>query len=164
MIEYIRIPEERMKILNKYPKLKEKLENLSEAKIELGEDVVIEIDDSIKMMRIKEVVKAFGRGFDMEDALNLLDEDFFLQAIEVRDFAGKSRNRMLTLKGRAIGSEGKTKQRIEKMTETKIAVYGKTICIIGRWMDVQLAAKAIEMLLSGSLHNTVYRFLEQQKR
>jgi len=164
MIEYVRIPEERMRIFRKDSGLKKNLEKLSEAKIELGEDVVIETDDPLKMMRIKEVVKAFGRGFDMEDALNLLDEDFCLQPIEVRDFAGKSRNRMLTLKGRVIGSEGKTKQRIEKMTETKIAVYGKTVCIVGRWLDVQLAAKAIEMLLSGSLHNTVYRFLEQQKR
>lgn len=164
MIDSVRIPEERMKILFKDSKLKEKLEKLSDAKIDLNEDVVIETDDPLKMLRIKEVVKAFGRGFDMEDALNLLDEDFCLQAIEVRDFAGKSRNRMLTLKGRVIGSEGKTKQRIEKITETKISVYGKTVCIVGRWLDVQLAAKAIEMLLSGSLHNTVYRFLEQQKR
>jgi len=164
MIDVVRIPEERMKILRRDAKMKGKLENLSNAKINLTEDVEIETEDPLNMMRVKEAVKAFGRGFDMEDALNLLDESFCMQAIEVRDFSGKSRNRMLVLKGRVIGSEGKTKQRIEKMTETKIAVYGKTICIVGKWLDVNLAAKAIEMLLSGSLHNTVYRFLEQQKR
>jgi ribosomal RNA assembly protein len=164
MIDYVRIPEERIKILKNNSKLKENLEKLSEAKIELGEEVAIQVEDPIAMLRVKEVVKAFGRGFDMEDALNLLDEDYYLHIIEVSDFAGKSRNRMLTLKGRVIGSEGKTKQRIEKISETKISVYGKTVCIVGKWIDVELAAKAIEMLLSGSLHNTVYRFLEQQKR
>jgi len=164
MIGVVRIPEERMKILRRDAKMKDKLENFSNSKIKLTEDVEIETEDPLNMMRVKEVVKAFGRGFDMEDALNLLDEIFCMQTIEVRDFSGKSRNRMVVLKGRVIGSEGKTKQKIERMTETKIAVYGKTIGIVGKYLDVHLAAKAIEMLLSGSLHNTVYRFLEQQKR
>jgi ribosomal RNA assembly protein len=71
---------------------------------------------------------------------------------------------MLTLKGRVIGTNGKTKKLIENFTETKLAIYGKTICIIGRWDRVVIAKKSIEMLLSGRLHTTVYRFLEKQRR
>jgi len=164
MIDFVAITKERMKILRNDTKAVEKLEKLSDSKIELNEEVSIECDDSLKLLSVKEVVKAFGRGFDLEDALNLLDEEYFLQFIEVKDFAGKSRNRMTVLKGRVIGTGGKTKKMIENFAEVKISIYGKTIGIIGKWDRVVTAKKAIEMILSGSLHATVYRFLEKQRR
>lgn len=164
MIDFVRIPEERLKILKKEIKWKEKLEKFSDSKITFSEDVQIESADPLQLLRVKEVVKAFGRGFDFETALNLLDEEFYLEIIEVRDFSGKSENRMETLKGRVIGSEGKSKNIIEKYTEAKVAIYGKTISIIGRWDGVVKAKKAIEMLLSGSSHSSVYRFLEKGGR
>lgn len=164
MIDFVAIPKERMKILRNEAKAVEKLEKLSDSKIELNEEVSIECKDSLKRLRVKEVVKAFGRGFDLEAALNLLDEEYSLQLIEVKDFAGKSRNRMTVLKGRVIGTGGKTKKMIENFAEVKISIYGKTIGIIGKWDRVMTAKKAIEMILSGSLHSTVYRFLEKQRR
>ena len=164
MIDFVVMPKERMKLLKKNKKAVEKLEKLSESKIKLNEEVSIECEDALKRLRIKEVVKAFGRGFDMEVALNLLDEEFRLDLIEIKDFTGDSRNRMITLKGRVIGTGGKTKKLIENFAEVKISIYGKTIGIIGKWDRVMIARKAIEMILSGSLHSTVYRFLEKQRR
>jgi ribosomal RNA assembly protein len=164
MIDFVRIPEERLKILRREKKLKDQLEKFTESKIRLNEDVEIECEDSLKVWRIKQVIQAFGRGFDFDTAMNLLDEDYCLEAIEIRDYAGKSRSRMLTLKGRVIGTKGKTKELMEKYTETKIAIYGKTICIVGKWDRVMIARKAVEMLLSGRLHTTVYKFLEKAKR
>ncbi|MEM7825575.1 MAG: KH domain-containing protein, partial [Candidatus Aenigmatarchaeota archaeon] len=79
------------------------------------------------------------------------------------DYAKKSRNRLITLRGRVIGTEGKTKKLIEKHADVKISIYGKTISIIGKWDKLMIAKKAIEMLLSGSLHSSVYKFLEKQK-
>lgn len=163
MIDFVRINEDRMKILKNDEKLIGKLEKFADVKIELNEDVTIESEDPLKILRVKQIIQAFGRGFDFEDALDLLDEDYCLEIIEIKDFSGKSRNRMMTLKGRMIGTEGKTKKLIEKYSECKISVYGKTICIIGKWDKVRIAREAIEMILSGSLHNTVYRFLERQK-
>jgi ribosomal RNA assembly protein len=110
------------------------------------------------------VIQAFGRGFDFNAAMNLLDEEYYLETIEIKDYTGKSRSRMITLKGRVIGTKGKTKKLIENYTQTKLAIYGKTICIIGKWDRVMIAKKAIDMLLSGKLHTTVYRFLEKTKR
>jgi len=164
MIDLVRIPEERLKILKRDKKLKEQLERFTESKIQLNEDVEIDCDDPLKVLRIKMVIQAFGRGFDFDTALNLLDEDYSLEVIEIKDYAGKSRERMVVLKGRVIGTEGKTKKLIENFTETKIAVYGKTISIIGRWNRTPIARKAVEMFLNGSLHNTVYRFLEKVKK
>ncbi len=163
MKDWVRIPEERMKILKKNEEWIEELENLAGCKIELNEEVSIESEDPLKILRIKEVIKAFGRGFSFRDALSLLDEDYYLEIINVKDFSGKSKNRMKTLKARVIGSEGKAKKMIERYTNAKIAIYGKTISIIGRFDEVRIAREAIEMLLKGSLHSTVYRFLERSR-
>jgi ribosomal RNA assembly protein len=163
MIEHILIPEERMRKLRKDEKWRTELKKFSEAKIELNEGITIESDDSIQVLRLKEVIKAYGRGFAFKDSLDLLDEEFVLETMDVREFTGKSKKRQIVLKGRVIGTQGKTKGMVEMYTETKIAVYGKTVSIIGRWKDVRMAKEAISMLLSGSMHNTVYRFLETSK-
>ena len=164
MIDFVRITEERIKILKKNKKFIEQLQKLSETKIKLNEEISLESEDSLKILRVKLVLQAFGRGFDFDTALNLLDEDFYLECINIKEFTGKSRTRMTTLKGRVIGTKGKTKKMIEKFSETKIAIYGKMISIIGRWEGLSIAKQAIEMLLQGSLHSTIYRFLERSKK
>lgn len=163
MIDFVAIPKERINILKNDRKTVERLENLSESKIKLNEEVLIECDDVLRILRIKEVIKAFGRGFDFEDALNLLDEDYYLETVDIKEFSGKSKNRMITLRGRVIGKEGKTKKLIEKYADVKISIYGKTIGIIGKWSAIMIAKKAIEMILLGSLHSTIYRFLEKNR-
>lgn len=163
MIDYIVIPEERMKILRRNKNFIEQLKKFTDSKIELNEEICIDCEDSIKTLRIKEVLKAFGRGFDFNTALNLLDEEYYLEIIDLKDYAKRSRNRLITLRGRVIGTEGKTKKLIEKYTDVKISIYGKTISIIGKWDKLMIAKKAIEMLLSGCLHSSVYKFLEKQK-
>ena len=163
MIEHIAIPEERIKILRNDRKLENELKKLLNIKLKIDDDISIEGEDSIQLLRTKEVIKAFGRGFDTDSSLNLLDEDYFLETIEVKAFAGKSRDRQITLKGRVIGKDGKTKKMIEKYAEVEISIYGKTISIIGKWDNIRIAREAIEMLLSGCKHNTVYRFLKEQK-
>ncbi len=163
MIEHIAIPEERIKVLKKDRKLENELKNLVDMKLRINDDISIEGNDPIQLLRVKEVVRAFGRGFDADPALNLLDEDYFLETIEMKAFAGKSRDRQIVLKGRVIGKEGKAKEIIEKYTDVKIAIYGKTISVIGKWDNVKIARDAIEMLLFGSKHTTVYRFLKEQK-
>ena len=124
------------------------------------ETVEIESDDPLKVFRVKEVVKAFGRGFNVDNALNLLDEQFYLEIIEIES---KSKDRIAVLKGRIIGREGGTKKIIEKISGAKISIYGKTISIIGRWDEVQIAREAVNLILSGSKHSTVYRFLKEKQ-
>lgn len=164
MIEHVSIPEERIKILRKDEKWRDKLKKFVDVDVKIiDEEIVLEHEDPLILMRVKEVMKAFGRGFDFDISLDLLDEGQFLEVLNVGDFAGKSRERKLTLKGRVIGREGKSKEIIEKYAGVKVAIYGKTISIIGRWENVKVAARAIQMLLCGSKHTTVYRFLKIQK-
>ena len=158
MIDFVKIPEDRLKFF-KRQKYGEKLEKLTGCKIRGNEEISIEAEDSILLMRIKDVIKAFGRGFDFDEALNLLDEQYCLETINIKDFSRKSKERMIVMKGRVIGTEGKAKRLIEKQTNVKIAIYGKTVSIIGKWEDVQKAKQAIESLLQGRKHSTVFRSL-----
>ena len=53
---------------------------------------------------------------------------------------------------------------IEKMTDTSMSVYGKTIGIIGKLHNVAIARQAVEMLLEGAPHGNVFKWLEVKKR
>lgn len=162
-MEFVAIPEDRMKILRENILVyNRKLRSFLDVKVSLNEDVEIDGVDALAVMRTKEIVRAFGRGFEFEDALLLVDEEYILEVLNVSDFA-KSRNRQVVLKGRIIGTESKVKKLIEKCSGAKIAVYGKTVSIIGKWENLRVAREAVEIILSGSRHSTVFMFLKERK-
>jgi ribosomal RNA assembly protein len=59
---------------------------------------------------------------------------------------------------------GKTRNIIEELTDTNVAVYGHTVSIIGTIEEAEVAREAVQMLVKGSLHATVYRFLHRKRR
>ncbi len=121
--------------------------------------------DPTVLFRAKEVVTAIGRGFSPEHAFRLLkDDETMLEVIDLRETVGRSQSDMKRLKGRVIGKEGKTRRIIEELTEANICVYGHTISIIGEIDQVEIAKEAVRMLIRGSLHGTVYRFLHRKRR
>jgi len=160
----VKMPKQRVRLLRKNnEKLKKHFEEITNVTLHLHEDEVwFETDDPIEAMSIKQVLIAFARGFDLDDALNLLDDRYGLEIINITDYVGKSKSRLITMRGRIIGTEGKTKRAIENAANVKIAVYGKTVSILGRWENIPKARRAIEMLLEGRMHKTVYRWLELQ--
>jgi len=121
--------------------------------------------DASVLYRGKEVVTAIGRGFSPEKAFRLInDEDAILDIIDLRLAFGKSESDIKRVKGRIIGAEGKTRRLIEELTDSSIAVYGHTVSIIGNIEETQIAREAVEMLVRGSLHATVYKFLHRKRR
>jgi len=165
MIEFVLIPEERLKIFrDKRLLYTRRLRDFLDVKMWAADNVVeIEGEDAMTVMRAKEIVRAFGRGFDWNDALDLVDDEYMLDVINMTDFAGKSRNRQIVLRGRVIGTDGKSKDIIEKYSGAKVAVHGKTVSIIGKWENVKVARDAIKALLSGAKHAGVFKTLEERK-
>lgn len=159
-MDSIKIPQKRELLFKKNKEVKEKIEKLTETKLELNDGISIE-GESFNVFQAKQVLKAFGRGFDVNDALNLLDDDYGLEVIDLTEFT-KSKKRLKTLKGRIIGTAGKTKKQIEKLTDVKLSISGKTVSIIGRWEKINIAKEAIMKLIRGCMHQTLYRWLEQQ--
>ena len=170
---YVKIPQERIGALigpdgRVKARIEKKLSVMLQIDSETG-DVEIalspEAQDPSFLLRAKEVVTAIGRGFSSEKAFVLLeDEEATLMVIDLRELVGRSQADMKRLKGRVIGQNGKTRQIIEELTEAKISVYGHTISILGTLDQSEVAKEAIYMLLEGSQHRTVYRFLNRKRR
>ncbi|MCX6710229.1 MAG: KH domain-containing protein [Candidatus Woesearchaeota archaeon] len=119
--------------------------------------------DSIKLYTAKEVIRAISRGFNPKIAVQMLKSDYTFEVIELRHVIS-SVSQMKRLKGRVIGEGGKARKTIEDLTDTNISVYGKTIGVIGEASRVAIARKAIELLLKGSAHHSVYTWLERKRR
>lgn len=165
----IRVPGERIGvIIGPNGSVRKQIEEKATAKVridsETGEVEVVEPQDAVKGMRALEVIQAIGRGFSPEKALRLFDDDMLM--LEVIDLSEIARNEkdLQRIKGRLIGSGGKTRDTFERLAGARISVYGKTVSLLGYPEHNAIARTGINMLLEGSPHSPVYQFLEKQHR
>ncbi|MGM5481037.1 MAG: KH domain-containing protein [Nanobdellota archaeon] len=163
----LKIPKERIAILiGKDGVVKDELELQAKASIDVDSDegdVRMKGEDSILLFQLKDIIKAIGRGFNPEVAMRLFKQDYILEVITMTDFV-KAKNHMVRLKGRVIGKNGKARETLEELTDTNISVYGKTISIVGFCDKVAVCKRALETLLSGSPHSSVFKMLEKQRK
>jgi ribosomal RNA assembly protein len=163
-VRVVRIPDERVGVLiGEGGDTLAEIEDLTSTDITVEDgEVQVTGEDPLQEMTAQQIAKAIGRGFNPDDALRLLEENAGLAVINIKDFtntdSGKER-----LKGRVIGRDGEAKRHIENETNTELAVYGKTVSVLGPLRGVEIAKKAVEMLLDGSSHAAAYRYLEQNK-
>jgi len=170
--EYLKIPKERVGVLiGKDGATKEHIENMTSTKLDIdsetGSITIVpteRMEDPLAVWKVRYIVKAIGRGFSPEIALKLLDDEFILEIISLSDFVGKSKKAILRQKGRIIGREGRTKEIITEMTGVDVSVYGKTVALIGDMERIQIAKEAVQMILEGVRHKSVYSFLEKKKQ
>jgi len=170
---FIKVPKERVGVLiGPEGRTKKSIEDKLSVELQIDSeagDVSILLKqnatDPSTLFSAKDVVTALGRGFSPEHAFRLIrDEDAMLDIIDLRMVFGKSEADIKRVSGRIIGMNGKTRGIIEELTGASVAVYGHTVAIIGTMDQVQVAREAIEMLIKGSLHGTVYRFLHRKRR
>jgi ribosomal RNA assembly protein len=171
-IEYLKIPKDRVGVLiGPKGEVKKTIENLTETFLDIDSEegtVTLSPNENMKdplgTWKANSIVKAIGRGFSPEKALELKDDDVYLEIIRIPLFVGKSKKALARYKGRIIGKEGKTRELIIDMAEVSMAVYGKTVSFIGELDNVMTAKEAVEMILNGSRHKSVYGFLEIKKQ
>lgn len=163
----LKIPKDRVAVLiGKKGELKRQLEHTTKTKLDIDSDegdVTITGKDALLLYGCREVVRAIGRGFNPDIAVLLLKQDYGIEFISLSEYA-RNPNDMERLRGRVIGEGGKSRKTIEDLTFTHISVYGKTIGIIGQFEHIPVARKAVEALLAGRKHGTVYKFLERKRR
>ena len=170
---FVRIPKERVGVLigpegkvkrDVEERLKVKLEIESEAggvEINLNEKAT---DPSV-LFRAKDVVTAVGRGFSPDQAFRLIrNEDVVFDFIDLRAIFGRSDSDIRRVKSRIIGMNGKTRRTIEELTEADVVVYGHTVGFIGTFEQVDIARNAVQMIIQGSEHHSVYNFLQKKRR
>lgn len=110
----------------------------------------------------EKILNAINRGFNPEKALKLLDELYDLEVFNLYNILGRSDKKVKRMKGRVIGRNGEIRKAIEKYAESYVSVYGKTISIIAEYENLQIARKAVNMLLSGMPHHSVLKYLENK--
>jgi ribosomal RNA assembly protein len=166
---YARISAERIGVLiGPEGVTKERLQKATGARISVdsttGEVTIDEstASDPVLALKARDIVHAMARGFSEDRAFRLLDEDAYLEVLDIKDFA-HSKNRVSQIRARLIGSRGKTRRLIEELTGVDMSVWGHTVALIGGSFEMAIAREAILMLLRGSEHKTVYRFLERKR-
>jgi len=163
----LRIPKDRIAVLiGKSGEIKRELEKETKTHIDVDSkegEVKISGKDPLTLYSAREVIKAIGRGFNPETAKQLLMIDYGFDMINLSEKA-RNQNDLTRLKGRLIGEQGKSRKTIEDLTQTSICVYGKTAGIIGPMDNVADARKALEQVISGLPHASVYRWLERRRK
>ncbi|MCX8150238.1 MAG: KH domain-containing protein [Candidatus Bathyarchaeota archaeon] len=170
---FVRIPKERIGVLvGPEGKVKRDIEEQLHVELNVeSEDGGVEITLSEKapdpslLFKAKDVVTAIGRGFTPENAFRILrNEDTVFDFVDLRAIFGRSESDIKRVKGRIIGMNGKTRKTIEELTEADVVVYGHTVGLIGTFEQVDAARNAVQMLIQGSQHHTVYNFLQKKRR
>jgi len=168
---FVRIPKERVGILiGPEGKTKQYIEDKLGAKLDVDTEGSITItltpkaaDPSI-LLKAKDIVAAIGRGFAPEIAFRLIrNEDDIYDMVDLRLIFGRNDSDIKRIKGRIIGADGKTRRLIEELSEADVVVYGHTVGIIGNFEQVDTARNAIQMLIDGCQHNTVYKYLQRKR-
>ncbi|AMH93859.1 MAG: RNA-processing protein [Candidatus Methanomethylophilus sp.] len=167
----IRIPSDRVgALVGKDGSSKKMIEERTGIKLQIDKEGEVVYDDNaegvepIMALQIMDVIKAVGRGFNPDKAMKLLDDDdMYFESIDIKDVIGDRQNQVVRARGRLIGKDGKTRKLIEDLADVYMSVYGNTVSLIGNSISLPIAKNAIEMLLHGSEHSTVYHYLESQR-
>ncbi len=108
------------------------------------------------------IIQAIDFGFDLENAFLLLNEDFNLKFINIKDFT--RRQNLKEVRGRIIGRAGRAKATIEQLTGGAIVVHGNKIGLIVDSEHLDASVQAIQNLIKGAKHANVFAYLERRNR
>ena len=171
-MRYLKIPLDRVGVLiGPHGDTKKYIEEHAHVSLDIDSDIgEISIDDRtsddpLMIFKVENIVRAIGRGFSPEHAFRRLfsdDADFYL--FDIYEYVGKKPTHVKRVKSRVIGSGGKTKRILEELTQADISVYGHTIAVIADIFFMDIVKKALDMLLNGSKHATVYQYVERSMK
>ena len=162
----LRIPKARVgSLIAKKGKDKTILEKHTNTSIKVSAEGEVEITgEGLGGYLCGEIVKAIGRGFNPQVALQLLEDNYGLEIIDLKSYAGNNKKKLTRIKSRIIGIKGKAWKVIERLTECDMSVYGNTVSLLGNHEKLYIAFRGVEKLLMGSPHGNVYGFLEREMK
>jgi len=152
-------------------KVKKEIEKALGVKINIDSktgdcEVLPIIDDPnyipLNVYTAQKIVNAINRGFNPSKAMKLIEEDYDIEVFNLLSILGKSEKHIKRVKGRIIGRSGEMRRAIERFAESFVSVYGKTVSVIALYEDLQIARKAINMIIKGMPHHMVLKYLENK--
>ncbi len=152
-------------------KIKKEIENALGVKVNIESktgdcEVLPNIDNPnyapLNVYTAQKIVNAINRGFNPAKAMKLMEENYDIEVFNLLSILGKSEKHIKRVKGRIIGRNGEMRRAIERFAESFVSVYGKTVSVMALYEDLQIARKAINMIIKGIPHHTVLKFLENK--
>jgi ribosomal RNA assembly protein len=164
-MQQVYIPNERIRKLKLHKELISRVEKLCNCKITLdSSDDIVEINgEAYPEYSARSIIYAFGRGFEMEIASKLSENDYYFSSIDISQLVSSDK-RMKQVKARIIGEDGRTKRYIEEVSGAKMSVYGDTVSFIGTIEQINEAETAANTLIEGGTHRLAYHRMEAAHR
>jgi len=168
---YARIPEDRIGVLiGPGGRTKRSIAEATRTTVDVdaddGEVTVAGSEvDPVAVLKARDIVLAIGRGFSPERAMRLLKENTFLGVVDIKLATGhREKAALRRIRSRVIGTAGRARERIEELSGCWMSVYGSTVALIGQEDQLERATRAVELLLRGSEHSTVFHMLSRLRR
>lgn len=108
------------------------------------------------------VLEAMDYPFLVDDALLLKSEDYLFEVMDIKHYT--KRNDVDVIKGRIIGTKGKTLKVLMDLSGCEITVKDNNVAIIGKAENIKNAVQAVISLIRGSKQGNVYAGLEGANR
>jgi len=168
---YARIPEDRIAVLiGPGGRTRRRIAEATGAQVEIdaeeGEVTVSSAEtDPLGALKARDIVLAIGRGFSPDRAMRLARDNTFLGILDIKRTTGhRDKPALRRIRARVIGTRGHARSRIEELSGCSMSVYGSTVALIGDEEQLQRATRAVELLLRGSEHSTVFHMLARLRR
>lgn len=147
--------------ISKIAKNKNQLEKELDVKITLCRGFIEIEGEAIAEYPALQVIEAITLGFDIQTSLLLKDEEYILQKIQIKDYIGKAKQRLIQVKARIIGKKGKAIKTISELGNCSIKLHENLVAIIGMASDAETTLDSVISLIRGSNHSNVYARLEK---
>jgi ribosomal RNA assembly protein len=126
-----------------------------------GKQTTIE-GESVNEYEARIVLEAISFGFSAKKALYLKEPDMIFRILHIKDFT--RRKNLEEVRGRIIGSQGRTKKTIEAISDCHLVLNGNELGIIAHTDLIEEATTALENLIKGSKQGNVYKYLEKMNK
>lgn len=159
----VKVPMDRVGvIIGKNGSTLKELQEKTKTRMSVEENDVLIEGKSLYVWKARDIIRAIARGFSPVRAMRLLKDQYMLDIIDLSEYL-PTEKAIKRVKARIIGKNGRTRELIEEHTGVFVSVYGKTVALIGSMEGLDVARRAVEMLIEGSKHSTVYAYLEQNR-
>jgi len=109
-----------------------------------------------------QALEAINTGFSTYKSLSLKNEKIIFQKLNIKDLT--KRQDLERVRGRIIGTKGKTLQTLHNLTNCEISLQDNFIGLIGDAEYMEDAMQALTSLVQGSKQGNIYARLEKQKK
>ena len=151
-----------IKEIGRIKKAQKELEKALDVKLTFAKDGIrIEGKEEFNEYIALQAIEALNMGFNVKSAIKLKDPDYMLEIINIKKHTRPSR--LVTIKGRLIGKEGKALVTLSELTGCDLRIKDYDLGIIGKTSDIKFAVNALVNLIHGSPHSNVYSYLEKSR-